>query len=345
VCGSDLASTRARGPDGGPRFWVAVRAGFTCRSCGFLAPLDHLPEGGAVECASCGLRQAFETAALGPALAHAHAAGDLAGPNAEGRTPNARLYIGAVNPFKSLAVDHTFDTYTDLIDGRPLKVEVGPGHPICVTCKAPLEAGAVGGVVSTRCPSCSATGRYLLPEGFEQLCPGLVGVVAPDHSDQLRAKQAVGAGGVVALACPGCGAPIGNVEGRRVVPCNFCHASVLIPLRAAAQTSEGPPKSTVWWLLFEGASPKRVDLETPMALAPVEETSLTETIRKMKGLKSTGPKAVEVAPEAPGIGLLQLGVSVVAALLMLAIAYPIAAAMSPDVSPPARRAPSRTRHR
>jgi hypothetical protein len=39
---------------------VAVRAGFTCNSCRFLAPLDSLDADGAVECAHCGLRQRFD---------------------------------------------------------------------------------------------------------------------------------------------------------------------------------------------------------------------------------------------------------------------------------------------
>jgi LSD1 subclass zinc finger protein len=350
VCSVAFPTPRLRAPASGVRYWVAVRGGFTCRSCGFLAPLDHLPVDGAVECASCGLRQAFQTGALAPALAHAHAVGDLAGPSSEGRTPHPRLYIGADNPFKSVAVDRAFDDFSTSIDGRPVRLEAGPGHPICKTCHVPLETNAAGGVVATRCPRCNEEARFALPEGIAELAPGLVGVVAADHSDKPRAKQVVGAGGVVALACPACGAPLAGTGGERSIACAFCKAVALIPARAAAQTSEGSPKPSLWWLLFEGASDKRVELETPVVVPPPDEGAAGAMLSQLQKLKSRfrpgEVKAIETAPEAPGVGVAQLAVSVVVALVFLAICYPIAASVSPDMSPaPTHRAPTRTRHR
>ncbi len=296
------------------------------------------------------MRQAFETAALGPALAHAHAAGDLAGPSSEGRSPHPRLYIGGDNPFKSIAVDKAFDDFSTSIDGRPVRLEAGPGHPICRACKVPLETNVAGGVVATRCPRCGETAQFTLPEGSAELTNGLVGVVAADHSDKPRAKQVVGAGGVVALACPSCGAPFQGSGGERSITCTFCKAVALIPARAAAQTSEGAPRASIWWLLFEGASDKRVELETPVVTAPPDEGATDAMLSQFQKLKSRfrpgEVKAIETAPEAPGIGVAQLVLSVVAAFVIMAIAYPIAASVSPEMNPaPSHRAPTRTRHR
>jgi hypothetical protein len=159
----------------------------------------------------------------------------------------------------------------------------------------------------------------------------------------------VGAGGVVALACPACGAPFHGVGGERSIACTFCKAVALIPARAAAQTSEGSPKATLWWLLFEGPSSKRVELETPVITPPPDDGAAGAMLAQFQKLKSRfrpgDAKAIETAPEAPGIGVVQLVVSLVAALVFIAITYPIAASVSPDLSPPTtHRSPPR-RHR
>jgi LSD1 subclass zinc finger protein len=233
-----------------------------------------------------------------------------------------------------------------------MQLEAGPGHPICAACKVPLETNAAGGVVATRCPHCGDAAQFTVPEGIAELAGGLVGVVAADHSDKPRAKQVVGAGGVVALTCPACGAPLHGSGGERSITCTFCKAVALIPARAAAQTSEGSPKATVWWLLFEGPSEKRIALETPVVTAPPDDGAAGAMLAQFQKLKSRfrpgEAKAIETAPEAPGIDVAQLVVSVVAAFVILAIAYPIAASVSPELSPPpppAHRAPTRTRHR
>src|SRR6185295_10892156 len=89
-------------------YWVAVRCSFQCRSCGFAAPLDQLDIDGAVECAYCGLRQRFEPSTWTEALEFAHAVGDLAGPEPEGRYPNPSLWIAPANPFADVGETLTF---------------------------------------------------------------------------------------------------------------------------------------------------------------------------------------------------------------------------------------------
>src|SRR5262249_38772865 len=151
-----LAETRVSVPAQGPdAFWVAVRCGFTCNSCKFLAPLDGLEAGGAVECAHCGLRQRFEVSSWGPALAMAHAVGDLAGPSPEGRSPHPTLWIGSENPYARVGDTRTFEHGSK---GEDVSIDAAPGHPVCHACQTPLAATVTGtGAVSTRCPGCGAT--------------------------------------------------------------------------------------------------------------------------------------------------------------------------------------------
>ena len=111
---------------GGDTFWVAMRCGFTCNSCKFLAPLDGLDADGAVECAHCGLRQRFEVQHWAPALGVAHAVGDLAGPAPEGRRPHPSLWIGSENSFARIGDTHTFERTTQ----GELTLEASSGHPV-----------------------------------------------------------------------------------------------------------------------------------------------------------------------------------------------------------------------
>ncbi|HVJ16736.1 MAG TPA: hypothetical protein VM686_14945, partial [Polyangiaceae bacterium] len=68
VCRQPLQQVRTSAPPLPPdQSWIALRCGFTCNSCKFLAPLDSLDADGAVECAHCGLRQRFEVTAWRPA--------------------------------------------------------------------------------------------------------------------------------------------------------------------------------------------------------------------------------------------------------------------------------------
>jgi hypothetical protein len=263
VCKHPLAETRvsvaAPSPD---TFWVAVRCAFTCNSCKFLAPLDGLDADGAVECAHCGLRQRFEVPAWTPALDFAHAVGDLAGPEPEGRNPHPTLWIGSENPYVGVGDQGTFER----TESGALAIDAAPGHPVCRKCHVPLSITVTGpGATQTRCPTCGDTATYAIPDEGRALSQALVAVVADDHrSDKQRAQaKATQVGGVVALGCPACGAPLGVPDAGGLATCTFCKAACIVPARVRMRARNETPEPVVWWMLFQGASAKRRELEAP----------------------------------------------------------------------------------
>ncbi len=303
VCKAPLHEVRvevaAQGPD---TFWVAMRSGFTCNSCKFLAPLDGLETGGAVECAHCGLRQRFEASSWGPALAHAHAVGDLAGPAPEGRFPHPALWIGSENPYARVGDIVTFEP---LGEEEVLSVDAAPGHPVCRACHTPLAVTVTGpGAASTRCPGCGATGTYAVADAARAICEALVAVVADEHrTDRPRAQATATQVGVVALSCPGCGGPLTIGDGGRVQTCPFCKATCVVPAKALMRARNQTPAPDVWWILLRGPSAKRRELE-----APTDEDVVSKAKAAMNLFKpgraadpiGEGPGVYD-APEVPGI--------------------------------------------
>jgi hypothetical protein len=262
VCKRPLGETRAEVPAPSPdTFWVAVRCGFTCNQCRFLAPLDALDADGAVDCAHCGLHQRFDVGSWAPALDFAHAVGDLAGPLPEGRNPHPVWWIGSENPHADVGVSRTFDR----VESGVLAVEAAPGHPVCRKCHVPLGV-SVGepGVAHTRCPQCGAAAAYALPDAVRRLSGAIVAVVADDHrTDAKRAQATATQAGVVALSCPSCGGPLGVPDGGGIAACSFCGVACIVPLRVRNRARNEKPEPDVWWILFQGASTERRRLEAP----------------------------------------------------------------------------------
>jgi hypothetical protein len=269
VCEGDLSSPREIPANHDGTFWVAIRAHFQCRSCGHLSPLNQLDMDGTVQCGHCGLEQAFDVDSWDEALAHAHATGDLAGPAPEGRHPHPRIALTGDNPMARLGVDQvqrdSTQTGTVERDGmvlsRSLRVDTGPGHPPCKACGEPLDHAHRDGKLSTRCSGCGATMACELPHGGAGRCEGLRGVLADDlrvDRPQVKLERSAGA---IALACPGCGAALADAVEGKVVSCGFCNAVSLIPDRLLLRYLDRKPPSETWWLLFEGPSPLRGELE------------------------------------------------------------------------------------
>ncbi len=269
VCDGDLADRREVPPNADGTFWVAVRAHFQCRSCGHLSPLNQLDMDGTVQCGHCGLEQAFDVGSWDEALAHAHACGDLAGPAQEGRHPHPRISMMGDNPMARLGVDQALREHTQtgmverdgMILSRSLRVDSGSGHPPCDACGEPLDHAHRNGKVSTRCTRCGATTACELPPGAADRCDGLRGVLADDlrtDRPQVKIERTAGA---IALACPGCGAALAEAAEGKVVTCNFCNAVSLIPDRLLLRYLDRKPPTETWWLLFEGPSALRGELE------------------------------------------------------------------------------------
>jgi len=293
VCAHKLAGPPAR-PPSTDLVWVAVRSQFQCRSCGHLSPLNHLDTDGSVDCLRCGLNQAFDVSSWHAALEHAHAVGDLAGPDPEGRHPHASLSIAAVNPLRDVGV--TRATAGLALSGtrvagamtlqRSLRIDAGPGHPVCRRCQVPVSVSVSPQRIQSSCPRCHEVAVYGLPPKVSALAPALRAAIADDHrTDREAARlEADDSQGAVAIKCPSCSAPL-DVDGRaRYVRCGFCHTSSRIPDRTIFRLLGDSAHVEVWWLAFEGPSPLRHALER----APSPQTQTTE--------RSVPPVEIEQAP-------------------------------------------------
>jgi len=299
-------------------FWVAVRTGFTCNSCRFLAPLDGLDVDGAVECAQCGLRQRFDVPLWSNALKFAHGVADLAGPHPEGRAPHPSVWVGTENPYKAVGDTKTMEEASDGM----LQIAAGPGHPVCHKCALPLAA-ALGpqGVVTTQCSKCGERATWQLPPEAANLHEALVGVVSDENrSDRPRVLASMEAG-ATSLKCPGCGAPL-KVQGEDgVQTCPYCSVSAIVPWRRIVRMRNEVPAPEVWWLLMRGPSLKRLTLEAPGA-ASATTMSAKKLIRRTDGPSDISNDAgVHEAPIPPGPNWPQILFTVVAGLIALAIGY------------------------
>ena len=255
--------------------WVAIRSFFQCRSCGHLSPLNHLDLDGSVQCHHCGLDQAFDVESWHDGLEHAHAVGDLAGPAPEGLHPHPRISIIGCNPMARVGVDLTLSEFAlsgmasgdGMVLARSLKVEAGPGHPLCPACKVPLKVAVQGDQTATRCERCGKSAEYALPDRARALCEGVRGIMADDMRSDRPPVKAELSGGVLALTCPGCGAGLQGADVGKTVSCTFCNTVSRVPDRLALRYMDRKPVPETWWLQFEGPSPARRALEDTSTLS------------------------------------------------------------------------------
>lgn len=285
-CGTDYPEHIARVPRDRRVAWVAVRCSFQCRSCHFLSPLDEFDVDGSVECAQCGQSQRFDVHAWTDALAHAHALGDLAYPQPQGRYLHPDIWIES--PFLAIGRTECFAEHrqsgVETIDGvtveRSLFIEAGPGHPVCQACKTAMsvEVEPRGGGTNARCSGCGFSAGYSLPPGGDRFTDALVGIVGEAHrSDQLRARMESSAGGPVALKCPECGGALPATR-ERVLSCSYCGTASLIPAQARTRDAGQVLQPDVWWIAFRGPSSRRAELEFPPIQAQSEDDKKTVDI-------------------------------------------------------------------
>ncbi len=259
-CGS-TGTGRAPERRGGAYF-VWIRCRFQCRGCGRLAPLDEIEVGGVARCVLCGLTQAFDPSAWREALAFAHGVGDLAG--GEGLHPDARWAIGLANPHAEIGITRASTPLvvsgTGTVGGvavsRSLHVRAAPGHPLCGTCRSPLQVDRVAeGQLQARCAECGASARYDVSAAVVAACHGLRGVMSEGGRAGLQEARTVREAGVVGLSCPGCGAPLRATGAARTVECAFCHLVSRVPGELAATGEDREPAAL--WLLLSGPSAAR----------------------------------------------------------------------------------------
>lgn len=327
-CGRPRAEVRVQvPPQDADLYWVAVKCGFTCNQCKFLAPLDGLDADGAVDCAHCGLRQRFDTTQWGAALAFAHAVGDLAGPDPEGRAADPVVWIGDVNPHAKIGVTLTFAHPEG--EAATLDIHASPGHPVCKRCRVPLRASLTGpGAVTTSCPSCNDQARYTLLDAAQSVYPSLVAAVADEHrADRPRAQPMATQAGVVAIRCPGCGAPFTVQGSEKVQTCTYCKATCFISGKNLARFLQKTPEPEVWWVLFRGPSGERAKLTAaePEADAAVAGKNMLRMLKPGAQTDTIGDKpGVYEAPEEPGIHWPQVLLTVALGTLAVIVGYFIA---------------------
>jgi hypothetical protein len=255
----------------GPLLFACIHGSdFTCSACGKRSPLATIDIEGQVECMCCGLAQAFDAVQWTDALGHAHDVADLAGPNPDGQNPVPGRSIAGRSRHAKIGTEFTSSTKTQnsmIMDGRgtrthSLRTTVSPGHPLCKTCRVPLEVALEpNGVTRTRCPQCNDGATYGLPPNASTVYADLRGIVAGEQrTDRPVARIARGQGGVEAVVCPQCGAALAAGDGE-MVKCTFCSMTSRVPGKLARRQRQGvPPPMVPFWVLLDGLSPGRKKL-------------------------------------------------------------------------------------
>ncbi len=321
VCRKPLGEVRANAPPRPPdQSWVALRCGFTCNSCRFLAPLDSLDADGAVECAHCGLRQRFEITSWRPALEFAHSVADLAGPNPEGKNPHPSVWVGSDNPHARVGDTATFEHTTV----GALAVDASAGHPVCDKCDEALQVMLTGtGTCQTQCPRCGDRGTFSMPDNARQLYGGILAAISVDHrSDRPKANTTATSAGVMALSCPSCGAPL-TLEGKTSIQtCAYCKTSCVVPHRSISRALQVAVEPTIWWVLMRGISPKRAELLSEDKKVGEGAKLAIGLLKGVAGGKALGEApGVYEAPEIKGWNVPQMLFTILLGAIALFIAF------------------------
>ena len=246
----------ASGRAGGAVLACIHAADFTCKACGIRSPLATIDGDGQAECMGCGLRQAFDAVQWTDALGFAHGVADLSGPNLD--------QVSARSRHAKIGTEFTSSTKTQntmIMDGQgtrthSLRTSVSPGHPICKTCRQPLEVWVEGPHTNTRCSRCNDTAQYALPANAKSVYAPILGVIANEQrTDRPLAKLGRTAAGVESIVCPQCGAGLSAGGGSELAKCPYCNLAVRIPGTLARQQQRGAlPKMDPFWVLLDGPS-------------------------------------------------------------------------------------------
>ena len=258
-------------PVGEDLAFVRIHGHFECRSCGHGVALNHLDLDGSILCGKCGIEQKVKWQMWKVLITHAHATADLGGDAKP--APGAPLwwYMRKVtgnriaSRYKAIGVSkssYTVHRETSMHNDLPYVLISSPGHPVCTSCRKPLDVQLSGGELTTTCPECCSEASYSLPEQASRF-PALVGVIAPgNRTDSKEAKTEKSPdGAVVAISCPKCGGSLESVELGEVSVCPFCGTSCHIPARILQRTGREATASATWWMLFKGPCSLRKEIE------------------------------------------------------------------------------------
>lgn len=278
TCGTPYPAPPLRAlPQPGRAYWVAVRAEFTCKACGFDVPLNHFELGDGVICTRCGVEQRYDASDWQELVAFAHRVGDFGGPGPEGRFPDPARPLSRQNPFVDLGAGASW--------ARLGLFRTSPGNPLCRTCKAPLViADRRGPHIEVACSRCGDRHRYEVPPHVR--IPHLAGVLADEHEEGRRDANIVQESGVVILRCPNCSAPLSGVKDEDgVVACGYCKVPCRVSTHTHARAGHKQTPTKTWWLCFDGPCEARASLHRDAerdAERVRERTARTEHQREVR---------------------------------------------------------------
>ncbi len=282
-------------PQGGAN-WIQIRMELGCVQCGNRSALNTMSDGGYF-CGSCQQDRKFDADMWHEKILPLCAAvGDVLWTNMRvfppwpGVLPDTEWLEDLDEPWDDLAdaiPTIMRDVFPRIGHERPrLKaeqegmvmasggmktgtymVEMFPGHPLCDTCKVPLDVlFPARGMAQARCPKCNASEMHRSPDSVLSKCPDLLAAISPDLVQgraPARLEQKAGTA-ALAILCSGCGSALTLQPSERICKCQYCGTSSLIPDRAMTPRA-GPPQKKPWWVAVYSPSTLRRLLMQPGA--------------------------------------------------------------------------------
>ena len=325
VCGVDYSTATTGGTLGETERWARLECHFRCTSCGTQSPINHLDLDGAVDCAHCGLEQAFDVGSWTRILSTAHDVVDLAATDPAVRNADHSSKLRLENPYHHVGAamaDRTWSEPTAVAGRSELTLRVSPGHPLCEACKLPFHVDArQPGSLRLSCTGCGATQTHCMPPTTATFCAAVGAVAASAHrTDMATANSQLTSTGAASVTCPQCGAPLPTDTHSTTAVCGYCRTQALISSKLWFRLGVSEPRTEPIWLLFRGRSSRRGQLESKDANVDPFEEELKARARAAlggadpappaplpsAGLPPGGPPPVGAAPPAqappPGLG-------------------------------------------
>lgn len=286
ACGGPVSTTLSIPyPPQGVMF-IQARVKFACVQCGTKSPIDTLDGDGRYYCFGCNQERMFDTDMWKEKLVRiANIVGDAF-------WTNMRIYPPwpAVTPEEDWLEDQ--DGWSDVAEMVPelmtnflpkiglerarltmeqsgtvfgsggmktgsYDVAFFPGHPLCTSCRSPLEVSfPARGVAQVVCRKCNVNETHQSPQNLLAECPELLAAIATDLVQGRAPARVEAKAGTAALAilCPQCGSSLTLAQGTRVAVCQYCRTSSVIPEKATGGAGKVPEPEAWWMILYSPCS-------------------------------------------------------------------------------------------
>lgn len=276
--------------------FIQVRLKFGCVQCGQRSPIDTLDGDGRYFCFGCNQERLFDTDMWKEKLVRiANVVGDAFWTNMriypawppvlpeedwledqDGWDSVAEIIPELMKGFLSkIGVERarlTMEQEGTVYGSGGMKtgtsdVALFPGHPLCSSCRSPLEvAFPARGVAQVVCRRCNVHETHVAPDNLLAECPELLAALAPDLVQGRAPARVEAKAGTAALAilCPQCGSALALPQGTRVAVCQYCKTSSLIPEKVTSAPGKIPDPEA-WWMILYAPSSLRTLLSQPGA--------------------------------------------------------------------------------